>query len=237
MKVLIVEDMLMAQIAIKAILEQYGFEVDTAMDGSEGIDKASHGAYSLIIMDIGLPEVNGIHATREMRAAGVTTPVFALTANFEAYSRETMLAVGMQLGYEKPLDPFKLADILYRCCWFLPKNAEILLGKLPAMDSQQDNEIRWGGPFQEMQAARLSLVTDFKTLSATLQAAFDDGDWKALQTQANTLLNNAQHVGALRLELSCQWLTQVLDEAEIHKEAVDRYHALVKESLAQYLNA
>ena len=121
MKALVVEDLLPAFIAAKAILSQYGFEVDKAVDGVEGTEKATSNNYTLILMDICLPKMNGIEATKAIREAGVDAPIFALSANLGEHKRETLIDAGMQAGYEKPQQLIKFLIFFIAASLLLPK--------------------------------------------------------------------------------------------------------------------
>ena len=68
MKLLVVEDNQTAITATCGILKKFGFEVDTSSDGYDGANLAIHNSYDLIFMDLGLPTLSGIEATRKIRA-------------------------------------------------------------------------------------------------------------------------------------------------------------------------
>lgn len=235
MRVLVVEDLLAALVATKAILCQYGFEVDTAMDGPEGLNKALNTTYSFVVMDIGLPYINGIEASRQIRAAGIMTPVFALTANLGEHPPETLLAAGMEVGYEKPLNAYKVADILYRCRIFPPKNEAILLGKLPGIDLREDIFERSGVLYDELDIYRPLFEKETIMLEAMLETAFQAANWSELRNNVDKLYEDSLYLGSLRLTLACRWLYDSLSNSVIHPEQINYYYQLMKQSLTQYL--
>jgi CheY-like chemotaxis protein len=87
-------------------LKKRGYEVDIAVDGAEGIEKARSGNPDLILMDMSLPVIDGWEATRTLKADDATSgiPVIALTAHAMSTDREKALAAGCD-GYEtKPVE-------------------------------------------------------------------------------------------------------------------------------------
>ncbi len=107
-KVLIVEDVKVAQRMVVLILEQLNCDVDTADDGASAIDRAKQCRYDLIFMDLGLPDMDGIEVTETIRALESAeqkspTPVVALTAHTAEAYRDRCTAVGINDFLEKPL--------------------------------------------------------------------------------------------------------------------------------------
>jgi CheY-like chemotaxis protein len=104
--VLVVEDDLMNLKLISEILKAEGFTVHYAMDGIEAIDMAKKMLYDLILMDIQLPEMDGIGATRIIKNMPnyKKVPIIALTAYALDGDKEKFLAAGMDDYISKPLD-------------------------------------------------------------------------------------------------------------------------------------
>ena len=104
-KILLVEDNEMNRDMLSRRLEKRGFEVDIAIDGEEGVDKARSGSPDLILMDMSLPVKNGWDAVRELKADEETlaTPVIALTAHAMSDDREKALGAGCDEFETKPV--------------------------------------------------------------------------------------------------------------------------------------
>src|SRR6266576_1320313 len=77
--ILLVEDEKALRTTLSDRLRSEGYVVETASDGREGFDKASSHPFDLIIMDIMLPRRNGLDVCRDIRAAGMATPILILT--------------------------------------------------------------------------------------------------------------------------------------------------------------
>ena len=105
-RLLLVEDNEMNRDMLSRRLQRKGFEIEVAVDGREGIDKATAGKYDLILMDMSLPEIDGWEATRQLRANPATkdTPIIALTAHAMAGDREKALEAGCDDYDTKPIE-------------------------------------------------------------------------------------------------------------------------------------
>ena len=77
-KVLIIDDTKNIRILLQKVLQLEGFEAETASDGREGLDMIRRGDYSLIFMDIKLPEISGTEILRTIRAEGNNTPTIII---------------------------------------------------------------------------------------------------------------------------------------------------------------
>ena len=105
-KILLVEDNEMNRDMLSRRLERKGYEVEMAVDGRQGVDKAKTLAYDLVLMDMSLPEIDGWEATRELRADPATKelPIIALTAHAMSGDREKALEAGCNDYDTKPIE-------------------------------------------------------------------------------------------------------------------------------------
>jgi PAS domain S-box-containing protein len=111
LKVLVVEDNPTNRMIAVKLLECLGATAETARDGVEGIEAAGHGRHDLILMDIQMPDMDGMEATRRIRSMSSPVrdvPIIALTANVMAHQRANYLAAGMNGVVSKPLSPAAL---------------------------------------------------------------------------------------------------------------------------------
>jgi two-component system, OmpR family, response regulator len=111
MRLLVVEDEPSLNAQVKQALEQEGFVVDTAFDGEEAAYLGQNEPYDLIILDIGLPQKDGLTVLEDWRAQGVATPVLILTAR----DRWSDKVKGMDAGADDYVaKPFQMEEVLAR---------------------------------------------------------------------------------------------------------------------------
>src|SRR5438093_6127354 len=105
-KLLLVEDNEMNRDMLSRRLARRGYEVSVAVDGFDGIAKAKAELPRLVLMDVTLPGLDGLDATRQLKAdpATVGIPVIALTAHAAAGDREQALAAGCDDYDTKPIE-------------------------------------------------------------------------------------------------------------------------------------
>lgn len=111
MRLLVVEDEHKIAQAIKKGLEQESYAVDLAFDGEEGFDLASTEEYSVIILDLMLPLLDGIELCKKLRANNIHTPILMLTAKGELDDKVNGLNSG---GDDYLVKPFAFAELLAR---------------------------------------------------------------------------------------------------------------------------
>jgi CheY-like chemotaxis protein len=109
-KILLVEDNELNRDMLSRRLSRRGYEVEVAVDGAQGIEMARSVTPDLILMDVGLPGIDGLEATRRLKAEPVTRaiPIVALTANAMAGDQEEALAAGCDEYDTKPVDISRL---------------------------------------------------------------------------------------------------------------------------------
>ena len=115
--ILSAEDSPTNQLVIEHFLTQAGHRFSAAYNGSEAVEAANHTIYDAILMDVQMPEMDGIEATRQIRLlpnANVGTPVIMVTAHTMAGDREKFLAAGADEYLSKPIDPIELEAALGR---------------------------------------------------------------------------------------------------------------------------
>jgi CheY-like chemotaxis protein len=109
--VLVVDDVATNRELVRTILEAVGHTVDEAASGPEAIDAASQTRFDVILMDMQMPGMDGLAATRAIRASAAlnhATPIVALSANVLAPQIEACLEAGMDDHLAKPIMPARL---------------------------------------------------------------------------------------------------------------------------------
>ena len=116
-QILIIEDDPAALRLVSYTLESAGYQVMSAVNGVEGVAAVIAGDYDVVLMDIQMPEMNGVEATKRIRALEgekSAIPIIAVTAHAMQGDRENYLASGMNDYVSKPIDPRMLIEAILR---------------------------------------------------------------------------------------------------------------------------
>jgi signal transduction histidine kinase/CheY-like chemotaxis protein len=116
LRILLAEDNVVNQKLALRILQQMGYRADVASNGIEAIESVQRQTYDLVLMDVQMPEMDGLEATRRIRARapGGSPRIVAMTANAMHGDREMCLAAGMDDYLTKPIRVEQLVDALSR---------------------------------------------------------------------------------------------------------------------------
>src|ERR1700690_3487668 len=119
-RVLLAEDVASISEPLSRALRREGYDVDVTADGPATLDRALGEGVDLILLDIGLPELDGLEVCRRVRASGYAVPVLILTARAD----EVDLVVGLDAGADDYVTkPFRLAELLARVRALLRRGA------------------------------------------------------------------------------------------------------------------
>ncbi|MDP2006973.1 MAG: PAS domain S-box protein [Rubrivivax sp.] len=118
-RVLLVEDNAINREVATELLSAVALDVSTAEDGQAALEMAAAGVYDLVLMDVQMPRLDGLQATRAIRAlpGWADTPILAMTANAYAQDRANCLAAGMNDFVAKPVEPQALYRALRAWLW------------------------------------------------------------------------------------------------------------------------
>jgi len=159
-KILTVDDEIKVCHLLKAYLEKDGYEVVIATDGKSAIDEAHRAKPDLILLDLGLPEINGLDVCRTIRSWS-SVPIIMLTARVE----ETDKIIGLEIGADdyitKPFSPrevmARVRAVLRRHDEGIAKNEAITVGDL-TLDFTQ-HEVSYAGQQLPLTAAEFKLLS------------------------------------------------------------------------------
>jgi len=124
--ILLAEDNLINKKLAITLLKKAGYQVDTAENGLQAVEMWARGNYTLILMDVQMPEMDGFEATqriRELSPGEKAIPIIAMTAHAMKGDRERCLAAGMDDYVSKPLDPKELCKVIDQ--WAIKANQAI----------------------------------------------------------------------------------------------------------------
>ncbi len=115
-QILLADDNIINQRVTQSIFKHLGFEIDIAQNGKEAVEMASQKNYDIIFMDILMPDMDGITATKIIRQQGIKVPVVAISAADEPEIRAEAYSVGMNDFISKPVKVESIKEILIN--WF-----------------------------------------------------------------------------------------------------------------------
>ena len=245
-RVLLVEDNELNQQVAEEILKQAGVIVTTVSNGLEAVAAVERETFDAVLMDLQMPEMDGLEATRAIRAQSrhVRLPILAMTANAMAGDREKCLEVGMNGHLAKP---FEVAELYATLAYWTRPGAIIVQSEsaVPTADTQAT-----GDSCLDAKTALARLAGDVETYRMILNKFRDDGTapvenlWAALTANdvplairlAHTLKGVAATIGANALAASSRALEAALGKGLAVGECRAMIDAVASDQ-AQAINA
>ena len=239
-RVLVVEDNAINRDIIEALLRHAGIEVSLAATGSDALQLLRDGvaAPDLIFMDVQMPVMDGLTATRALRSDGCTLPVMALTAGVSAAERAACEAAGMDDFLAKPIDLAELAAVLTR--WLPAGSIDAAPGapagvpaavddaEFPGIDVQAALS-RFLGQREVLARARDALLKQHASSAARLAELNAVGSLAEMGRIAHGLKGAAGNVGAVALAAAAKGLEEALEARD--SKAITRGVDAVGEAL------
>ena len=228
LRILLAEDNAMNQKVALRLLERLGYRADVAMNGLEAIAALEARPYDVVLMDVQMPELDGLDATRRICAQWPeeTRPyIIAMTANALPEDREACFAAGMSDYVAKPIRAEELAAALKRA------------KPLPAGDDEAEERVEYvsldDGALQNLRdlggddflrEVIDAFLADAPELIATLRRSLDEASSEELRRAAHTLKSNGATLGAEGFAELCRALEHRAKAAELDgaAELVDR---------------
>jgi PAS domain S-box-containing protein len=208
LRILVAEDNAVNQRLALLMLEKLGYRADVVADGEEAVEAVGRQPYDVVLMDVQMPQMDGLEATRLIRGrtSGVHQPrIVAMTANALQGDREACLAAGMDDYISKPIDPAALAAAL-------SASPSRTTGR-PAADSRSahstapvaidrtalDQLARIAGSPEGLAELVEAFLTDTASLLAGIREALAGDDRSEVRRLAHSLKSTAASFGATTL--------------------------------------
>jgi GAF domain-containing protein/DNA-binding response OmpR family regulator len=201
LRILLAEDNTVNQQLALLLLESMGYRADVASNGVEAVEAVNRLPYDLVLMDVQMPEMDGLEATRRIRAGGPSPQprIVAMTANAMQGDREACLAAGMDDYLAKPIRPEQLAAAITAT-----PNRAADRPRITVLDLSALARIQAIAPSAEALARLVaSFLDNGAVLIAKMAEAAGTGDAAALRRDAHTLKSNAASFGATELRELC----------------------------------
>ena len=217
LRILLAEDNVINQLVALRVLERLGYHAHVAGNGREALEAVRAQPYDVVLMDVQMPEMDGLEATRRIRAerpAADGPRIIAMTANAMQGDREACLAAGMEDYVSKPIRLNELVEALSRCQPHAEAETPLPPPDAPPhivpgmLDPAALRNLRLMADGDDAVLAGL-MDTYFKTageLFGTLRQAVEQGDAAALCLAAHSLKSNSESFGALALGDLCRGL-------------------------------
>ncbi|WP_332629090.1 response regulator transcription factor [Halalkalibacter flavus] len=139
-RLLIVDDEESIVTLLEFNLEQAGFDVTTAMDGAKALELATTESFDLLVLDLMLPEMDGLDVCKQLRQNKVTTPILMLTAKDDEFDK----VLGLELGADDYMTkPFSPREVVARVRAILRRAQPVLL-ETDTSQASTDNVIKFG---------------------------------------------------------------------------------------------
>jgi signal transduction histidine kinase/DNA-binding NarL/FixJ family response regulator len=215
-RVLLVDDNELNRLVSRELLETVGLVVDVAEDGAQAVtrlEQAEDGAYDLVLMDMMMPVMDGLEATRRLRANPrfAALPIVAMTANAGPEDALRCQTAGMNAHLAKPIDEAVLWRALAR---LLPAAAGTAAGNPALFDPAPLRELRDMTTAERFDALLAQLMDDCEARGARVCELALGGDLASLPQEVHDLIGNAGNAGLDRLVALGQSLRQALRDGD-----------------------
>ncbi|WP_455197659.1 ATP-binding protein [Kaarinaea lacus] len=210
-RVLLAEDTIENQKLISLHLHRAGINVAIVDNGQEAVDAALHNHFDLILMDMQMPVLGGVEATRMLRSKGYFRPIVALTANTSQSDRETCMEAGVNDFLSKPIDFDHFFAVLQK-----------YLDDEPAEAHNQDSDCETRED-RELQDLYSQFAQRLPEMLESIKLAAQQRDWTSLERHSHQLKGLGGSFGYHQLTAICR---NIHDCARKHAgEMLDEYIA------------
>jgi CheY-like chemotaxis protein len=199
LRVLVVEDNVVNQQVATGLLRRHGVEATVAQNGLEALDRLATGAFDLVLMDVQMPMLDGLTATRAIRRGEGGerhrhVPIVAMTANAMQGDKDDSLAAGMDDYLTKPISAAKMAALLEK--WDRPAAEVSPVERRRRVFDPEEMRSRLQLEDEFVQQIVQLFLDDLPTRRRNLVAAHDEGRLDEVHRLAHTLKGTAANLVA-----------------------------------------
>ncbi len=239
-RILLAEDNPANQVVIKAILENADLQVDVVANGREALEAVRDRTYDIVLMDISMPEMDGVTATQEIRrlpGQSGRIPVVALTAHVLSGNRERFLEAGLDDYLTKPIDRGATLsciarwtdDSTRRAIESGPVMTQAVFFPNAADDEYVNESVLWQlarDTTMEMVPELIVLyIDDARKLLKQIQQSAMENDAKSLMNGTHSLGSCAAQYGNTRLQVAATRIERLCQQGDI-KQAIAQTDSL-----------
>jgi PAS domain S-box-containing protein len=239
LRILLAEDNAVNQKVALRLLDQLGYRADVAANGLEALEALERQPYDAVLMDVQMPELDGLDASRRIRErwpAEARPRIIAMTANAMPEDRQACFAAGMDDYLAKPIRPTELAEALRSIPPLTDTRAVSAEGAGAGLDASAIESLRELDGEGFLAEVIDTFLSDAPALMAALRTTYEEGDTETLRRTAHTLKSNGQIFGAGRFSELCGDLEDrarrgTLDDAAELLDRVEREYAALEKTL------
>ncbi len=203
-RVLIAEDSETNAMVAKKMLDRLGLDYEHVLDGAAAIDAALSGDFDVVLMDVSMPNLDGLEATRILRQRGFTAPIIAMTAHALKGDRDRAFEVGMSGYVTKPVRPKSLRSTLSKWLKSSSDGPAIEEPKMAALDQDAIQEV-WEGDIETFTEIGRIFVDELSWRLPGLKGS----NQNELEHHAHSLKGAASNIGATELSRLAAELEQM----------------------------
>ncbi len=212
-RILLAEDNIINQQMASITLTKLGAQVDIAANGLEALRMLDQISYDVILMDINMPELDGIETCMRIRQMGMDIPIVALTANAMKGDKERFLEAGMDHYLSKPLDPKALIEVLMSLFSDKTPTAEKVFDQTALLETL-------GGNVEIAKEVISVFLKQQTTTRETLATAKENDDWTNARSPVHRLCGSSYSIFALEVGKEASALENLLRETPQSTEAI-----------------
>lgn len=225
--ILLAEDNIVNQKLAIALLEKQGHQVTVVGTGRAAVAQLREHRFDMVLMDIQMPEMDGIEATKAIRAmeTGLATriPIVAMTAHAMNSDRTRCLAAGMDGYLSKPIRATELAEVVEKFGGATTVETSSAQIQVSEPTERQASQIDWAQAMQTVGGDRqllCELITVFigerDIMLADVETAIEQGDESGLRRSAHSIKGALSHLGAVKVAETAEQIEN-LDVAEVQQ--------------------
>jgi len=218
LRILVAEDNAVNQKVALRLLDQLGYRADVVSNGLQALKALEGQPYDVVLMDVQMPELDGLGASRRIRerwSAEERPRIVAMTANAMPEDREACFAAGMDDYVAKPIRPEELVEALNRVHPVRHKDGAGADGAGVSLEAGAVEDLRELGGEEFLVEVIDTFLDDAPTLISTLKASHERGDVEELRRTAHSLKSNGQTFGAKQFADLCRELEERAKQGEL----------------------
>lgn len=234
-RILVAEDNPVNQQVVREFLQLSGVVVEIAGNGREALDKLEKQTYGAVLMDVNMPVMGGVEATRILRTRFPALPVIALTAGVTQQERDNCLACGMNDFVTKPINPQELISVL--CSWVRPGTAAVnsiaaspgVQQDLPGFDMSQLRDVLEGN--EAMIGELLLTFRDgLATSRADIDACLERHDYPGAHAYTHSIKGMSGSMGAVELFRAVTALDNLMMSGVSDQAVIDHFRQVLQQT-------